>query len=79
MCRPVSPEERKRHEELKFPPLAELGARFGRPFIDHFQIGNDAAALAIAKAQLAVRNAPAKAPEEPTQPSKSSSRKAKGK
>jgi hypothetical protein len=42
--------------------LAELGARHG-PFIDHFSIGMDAAALAMAKAQLAARNV-AEAPAE---------------
>jgi hypothetical protein len=63
--------------EGDFPPLADMGRRVGFPFIDYFQIG-DAAALAMAKAQLAVRNAPVKAPETPP-PSKSSSRKAKGK
>jgi hypothetical protein len=77
--RPVSLDERKRNERLgeKFPPLAELGRRYGHPFIDHFQIGDDAAALAMAKAQLAIRNAPAKASEGPSP--RSSSRKAKRK
>lgn len=76
---PLSPEVRKRSEEwfAKHGTLAELGRRYG-PFIDHFQIGDDAAALAMVKAQLAVRNAPAKAPEA-SPSSKSSSRKAKGK
>jgi hypothetical protein len=77
--RPISPEARKFSEEFfaKYGTLAELGRRYGH-FIDHFQIGDDAAALAIAKAQLAIRNAPAKAPEAPPS-SRSSSRKAKGK
>ena len=65
------PERRKR---IEYPPLADLARRYG-PFIDHFQIGNDAAALAMAKAELAVRNAPLKASEL----SQSSSRKAKTK
>jgi hypothetical protein len=67
------PDSRKR---IEYPPLAELGRRYG-PFIDHFQIGNDAAALAMAKAkeELAVRNAPVKASELP----QSSTRKATGK
>jgi hypothetical protein len=67
------PEGWKPTEGIKhYPPLADLG----RKFIDHFEIGNDAAAFAEAKAQLAARNAPAKAPE-PPQSSRSSSRKAK--
>jgi hypothetical protein len=76
---PDSPEVRKQSEEFfaKYGTLAELGRRYG-PFIDHFQIGDDAAAFAMVKAQLAVRNAPAKAPEAPPS-SKSSSRKAEGK
>jgi hypothetical protein len=51
------------------------------PFIDHFQIGNDAAALAILKVkeELARRNAPVKAPVRPEPSPKSSSRKAKDK
>jgi hypothetical protein len=56
----------------------EIRAEFERrPFIDHFQIGNEAAAFAMVKAQaeLAVRNAPVKASEL----SQSSTRKAKGK
>ena len=56
----------------------EIRAKFERrPFIDHFQIGNEAAAFAMVKAQaeLAVRNAPVKASEL----SQSSTRKAKGK
>jgi hypothetical protein len=69
------PEGWKPTEGVKhYPPLAELR----RKFIDHFEIGNDGAAFAEAKAQLAVRNAPAKAPE-PSHSSTSSSRKAKGK
>jgi hypothetical protein len=68
------PEGWKPTEGAKYyPPLAELS----RKFIDHFEIGNDAAAFAEAKARLAVRNAPAKAPEENLPPSTSSSRKAK--
>jgi hypothetical protein len=67
------------HTPAKYPPLAELGARYGRPFIDHFQIGNDAAAFAMAKARLAAQNAPAKAPEATPPPSTPSSRKVKGK
>jgi hypothetical protein len=66
------------HTPAKYPPLAELGALYGRPFIDHFQIGNDAAAFAMAKARLAAQNAPAKAPEAPPS-SQSSSRKTKTK
>jgi hypothetical protein len=69
---------RSHKAHLPYPPLAELGRR-NAPFIDHFEIGNDAAALAMAKAQLAVRNAPAKAPEATPAPSTPSSRKAKGK
>jgi hypothetical protein len=69
------PEGWKPTEGAKYyPPLAELAQHYA-PFIDHFEIGNDAAAFAEAKARLAARNAPAKAPEPP--PSKSSSRKAK--
>ena len=62
-----------------YPPLADLGRDVSFPFIDHFQIGNDAAAFAMVKAQLAARNAPAKAPETTPPPSTPSSRKAKGK
>jgi hypothetical protein len=67
------------YSPANYPPLAELGARYGRPFIDYFQIGHEAAAFAMAKAQLAARNAPAKAPETTPPPSTPSSRKAKGK
>jgi len=74
--RTLSPEEQKRIEDYsRQGTLTDLGRQYGI-FIDHFQIGDDAAALAMAKAQLAVRNAPVKAPEAP---SPRSSRKAKSK
>jgi hypothetical protein len=67
---PISPEAQKRYEEFvaKHGTLAELGARYGRPFIDHFAIGHEAAAFALFEAQGAVRNLNADAPPEPANP-----------
>ena len=57
-------EDKRLMEEFysRFETPEKMAQRFG-PFIDHFQIGGDGAAFAIAKTTLATRNAPAKAPD----------------
>ena len=70
--RPKAPSPAKEAEA----PKPREDTRYGgdRKFIDYFRI-DDAAALMAMKAQLAARNAPAKAPEGNLPPSTSSSRK----